>query len=59
MNRLHREIVKVLAAPQNRERFFTSGAEVVASTAEVLAAEIKAETARLDKVFKSSGIRAN
>ena len=59
LNRLHREIVNVLNAPQNKERFFTSGAEVVASTPEVLAAEIKAETARLDRVFKSAGIRAN
>ena len=56
---LHREIVKVLTAPQTRDRFFGSGAEVVASTPEVLAAEIKAETTRLDKVFKSAGIRAN
>jgi tripartite-type tricarboxylate transporter receptor subunit TctC len=56
---LHREIVKVLATPQTRERFFTSGAEVVASTPQVLAQEIKAESTRLDKVFKSAGIRAN
>jgi tripartite-type tricarboxylate transporter receptor subunit TctC len=56
---LHREIVKVLETPQTRERFFGSGAEVVASTPQVFAAEIKAESIRLDKVFKSAGIRAN
>jgi tripartite-type tricarboxylate transporter receptor subunit TctC len=56
---LHREIVKVMEAPQTRERFLNSGAEVVASTPQVLAAEIKAESTRLDKVFKSAGIRAN
>jgi tripartite-type tricarboxylate transporter receptor subunit TctC len=59
LKRLHQEIVNVLTTPQNRERFVFSGAEVVASTPEVLAAEIKAETTRLDKVFKSAGIRAN
>lgn len=59
LRRLHQEIVKVLGAPQTRERFFGTGAEVVASTPDVFAAEIKAESARLDKVFRSAGIRAN
>ena len=49
----------MLTTPQNRERFLLSGAEVVASTPEVLAAEIKAESTRLEMVFKSAGIRAN
>jgi tripartite-type tricarboxylate transporter receptor subunit TctC len=49
----------VLTAPQTRERFFSTGAEVVASTPEVFAAEIKSESTRLDNVFKSAGIRAN
>jgi tripartite-type tricarboxylate transporter receptor subunit TctC len=55
---LNQEIVKVLTTPQTRDRFFSAGAEVVASTPQVFAQEIKAETARLDKVFKSAGIRA-
>ncbi len=59
LKRLHQEIVKVLSDPQTRERFFNTGAEVVASTPQVFAAEIKAESARLDKVFRSAGIRAN
>jgi tripartite-type tricarboxylate transporter receptor subunit TctC len=59
LTRLHDEIVKVLVTPQTRERFFSSGAEVIASTPQVLAAEIKAETTRLERVFKSAGIRAN
>jgi tripartite-type tricarboxylate transporter receptor subunit TctC len=57
--RLHEEVVKVLTTPENRERFLTSGAEVVASTPEVLAAEIKSEVARLEKIFKGAGIREN
>ena len=59
MNRLHQEIAKVLNAPQTRERFLATGAEVVASTPQVFAAEIKAESARLDKIFRAAGIRAN
>jgi tripartite-type tricarboxylate transporter receptor subunit TctC len=56
--RLHQEIVKVLGTQQVRERFFSTGAEVVASTPEVFAAEIRSESARLDKVFRAVGIRA-
>ncbi|MCC7487202.1 MAG: tripartite tricarboxylate transporter substrate binding protein [Burkholderiales bacterium] len=56
---LNREIVKVLTAPQVRERFFGAGAEVVASTPQALAAEIRSETERLDRVFRNAGIRVN
>jgi tripartite-type tricarboxylate transporter receptor subunit TctC len=59
LTRLHDEVVKVLTTPQNRDRFLTSGAEVVASTPQVLAAEIKEETARLERAFKGAGIHAN
>jgi tripartite-type tricarboxylate transporter receptor subunit TctC len=59
LGRLNQEIVKVLTTPQTRERFFNAGAEVIASTPHAFAAEIKAETTRLDKVFKSAGISAN
>jgi tripartite-type tricarboxylate transporter receptor subunit TctC len=59
LKRLHQEIVKVLTAPETTQRFLTTGAEVVASTPEVFAAEIKSESARLDKVFRGAGIRAN
>jgi tripartite-type tricarboxylate transporter receptor subunit TctC len=58
MNRLHQEIAKVLNTPQTRDRFLATGAEVVASTPQVFSAEIKAESARLDKIFKAAGIRA-
>ena len=56
-NRLQREIVAVLASPQARDRLLATGVEVVGSTPEAFAAEIKAESARLDKVFKSAGIK--
>jgi tripartite-type tricarboxylate transporter receptor subunit TctC len=58
LSRLHQEIVQVLITPQNRERYVTTGAEVVASTPEVFAAEIKAESMRLQKIFRSAGIKA-
>src|SRR5262249_35323715 len=59
LTRLHDEIVKVLVTPPTRERFLSSGAEVVASTPQVLAAEIKAESTRLERVFRSAGISAH
>jgi tripartite-type tricarboxylate transporter receptor subunit TctC len=59
VSRLNQEIVKVLATPQIRDRFLNTGAEVVASSSQVFAAEIRSESARLDKVFKSAGISAN
>jgi tripartite-type tricarboxylate transporter receptor subunit TctC len=52
-------VIKVLTTPENRERFLNSGAEVVASTPEVLAAEIMSEVTRLEKIFKGTGIREN
>ena len=56
--RLHEEIVKYLTTPEAKERFFNSGVEVVASTPQQFAAEIKSEAVRLDKVFKAAGIGA-
>ena len=56
--RLHEEIVKYLTTPEAKERFFSSGVEVVASTPQQFAAEIKSEAVRLDKVFKAAGIGA-
>ena len=56
VNRLNQEIVGVLTTRENRERFLATGAEVVASTPQEFAAEIKAEATRLEKVFRSAGI---
>ena len=58
LNRLNQEIVGVLTTPQNRERLFTTGVEVVGSTPQAFAAEIKAESTRLEKVFRAAGIKA-
>jgi tripartite-type tricarboxylate transporter receptor subunit TctC len=56
MKRLQQEAVKVLSQPETKERFFKSGVEAVGSTPEQFAAVIKAENARLAKVFKAAGI---
>jgi tripartite-type tricarboxylate transporter receptor subunit TctC len=58
VNRLNREIAAILNTPQIRERFMASGAEVVASTPQAFAAEIKAESTRLEKIFRGAGIKA-
>jgi tripartite-type tricarboxylate transporter receptor subunit TctC len=59
INRLNREIVSLLNRAEEKERLFNAGAEVVASTPEELAAKMKQEIARLSKVIKDAGIRAD
>jgi tripartite-type tricarboxylate transporter receptor subunit TctC len=54
---LHEETVRVLQAPEVKERFFSSGVEVVASTPTEIAAVIKSESSRLGEVIRKAGIR--
>jgi tripartite-type tricarboxylate transporter receptor subunit TctC len=58
VNRLNQEIVRVLNQPDVKEKFFNDGGEVIASSPEELAATMKSEMARLGKVIKEAGIRA-
>jgi tripartite-type tricarboxylate transporter receptor subunit TctC len=58
INRLNQEIVRVLNAPDIKEKLFNAGIDVVASTPKQLAAAVEAETARMGKVIKEAGIRA-
>jgi tripartite-type tricarboxylate transporter receptor subunit TctC len=58
VNRLNQEIVQVLGLPEVKERFFKSGVETVGTSAEELAASIRAEVASMGKVIKNAGIRA-
>ena len=52
------DTVKVSTIPnQEAEKFFNSGVEVVGSSPETLAATIKAEITRMDKVIREAGIR--
>lgn len=56
VTRLNQEIVKVLARPDVKERFFAGGVEVIGSTPEQFAAVIKADITRMAKLVKDAGI---
>jgi len=58
IDRLNREIVKIVAAPDVRERLATLGFESIASTPQQFADRIKQEIAQWAKVIKSAGIKA-
>ena len=57
-NRLHAEVVKILRAPDMREKFLAMGAEAVGSTQEQFGAFIKSETAKWGKVIRDANIKA-
>ena len=56
--RLHEEVVKILAAPEMKERFQTTlGGDAVGNTPEQFAADIKNDIARWAKIVKDSGLK--
>ena len=57
VNRLNSEIVKILQAPDMRERLTSLGCDVVGNKPEELAAFLKAEMAKWGKVVRDSGAR--
>jgi tripartite-type tricarboxylate transporter receptor subunit TctC len=59
INRLSQEIVRMLGQGEVKERFLASGAETVGSSPQELAATMKSDMARMDKVIKDAGIRAD
>ena len=59
INRLNREIVKVLLRADVKERLFSAGEQVVGSSPRELTATINAEIARWSKLIKDTGIKAN
>lgn len=58
VKRLNQEIVRVLNRPDIKEKFLLASTEIVASSSEGLAATMKSEMARMGKVIKNAGIRA-
>ena len=58
ITRLNQEIVRFLKTPEAKERFFSSGVEAIGSTPEELAATIRSEVARLGKMIREVGIKA-
>ena len=59
IQKLNQEIVRVLNAPELREKFLNIGIEPVGSTPEQLAARVKSDMATLGKVIRDAGIRAD
>ena len=57
ISRLNQEIVRVISRPEVKEKVFAAGAEVVASSPEALAANLKSEIAKWGKVIKDANIR--
>ena len=59
ISKLNQEIVRVLKSPESKERILRTGSEVVASTPEELAAWMKGDMARLNKIITDAGIKIN
>jgi tripartite-type tricarboxylate transporter receptor subunit TctC len=59
VNRLHDEIVRVLAMPEVKERLNSVGFELVGSSPDEFAAYIKSEIPKWAKVVKISGAKAD
>ncbi len=58
VNRLNQEMVRVLAMAEVKEKFNHAGIETVGSTPAQLAATMNSDMARLGKMIKAAGIRA-
>ncbi len=59
VNRLNQEMVRVLNQPGLKEKFLNNGSELLGSSPERFAAFIASDMARMGKVIKDAGIKAN
>ena len=59
INRLNKEVVSLLNAPDVKEALFRQGIEAAPSTPEDFAAYMKTEIAKWSKVVKASGAKAD
>jgi tripartite-type tricarboxylate transporter receptor subunit TctC len=59
VDRLHREIVRILAIPEVRATFIAQSAEPVGNTPEQFAAEIRTSVARWAPIVKAAGIKVD
>jgi tripartite-type tricarboxylate transporter receptor subunit TctC len=57
--RLHSEIMKILAAPDVRERLITLGFDPVANSSEAFTAQVRADIARWGQVIRAANIKPN
>ena len=55
--RLHQDVVRALTRPEIKEKYFSAGMEVVASSSAALGTAVKSEMDSLRKVIKETGIR--
>jgi len=58
IERLHRNIVSILALPEVRESLSGMGVEIVGNRPEQFAAEIRVEVAQWPEIIKAAGIAA-
>jgi tripartite-type tricarboxylate transporter receptor subunit TctC len=58
ISRLNQEIVRALNTKEIKEKFLSTGGETVGSTPEQFLAAIKSDIARMGKVIKDAGIKA-
>jgi tripartite-type tricarboxylate transporter receptor subunit TctC len=58
IGRLNEEIVHFLSSPDVKEKFFSSGTEILAEPAEQLTASMRADIARMSKVINDAHIRS-
>ena len=58
VDRLNREIVRVLQQVDVKQKFFEAGAETAASSPQAFGNRIKSEVIKWGKVIKDAGIRA-
>jgi len=57
VDKLHRDMVKVLRDPANQDRFASLGLDVIASTPAEFGADVASEVARWSKVVKAANIK--
>ena len=59
VKRLNQETARVVAMPETKERLLATGVEAASSSPEEFTALIKSDVARIGKVIKSAGIKAD
>jgi len=59
VDRLHGEIVKIMAMPDVKEKMATLGFDIIASSPQEFAAQIRNEVPKWSKVVKNAGIQVN
>jgi tripartite-type tricarboxylate transporter receptor subunit TctC len=58
INRLNQEIVRLISTAEIKEKIFSTGGETVGGSPEQFAAAIKSEIAKMAKLIKDAGIKA-